>query len=304
MPFSILWKWLPTPSPSPDDGDQIGDNLQTSHQRKAESTQSKLLVTFFANSTLQNSTKIIPTAEKAQSLHSLPATCKPAFTKLLTSLLWPAALSLCSSQSLSPHVLQLTYLISSTTLNPANLRRQSAISNFEKTHSLEMVLDLPPDPVPSHRPIKLAIFDMDSTLIEEEVIDELAGSIGVTSAVSAITARAMNGDIDFEQSLRERLALLEGVNTDVWEKLRKHITIAAGARELCKELRRRGVITAVASGGFAPMADWLKDQLGLDYAFANHVRGGIYESCTQITARFLLGEPLLLTHTFTTSMTN
>lgn len=135
-----------------------------------------------------------------------------------------------------------------------------------------MVFDLLPNPTANHRSIKLAVFDMDSTLIEEEVIDELAGSIGVTDAVSAITARAMNGELDFEQSLRERLALLEGVNTDIWEKLREHITIAAGAKELCQELRRRGVILAVASGGFVPMANWLKDQLGLDYAFANHVR--------------------------------
>lgn len=135
-----------------------------------------------------------------------------------------------------------------------------------------MVFDLLPNPTSSHRSIKLAIFDMDSTLIEEEVIDELARSIGVTDAVSAITARAMNGELDFEDSLRERLALLEGVNTDIWESLRERITIATGAKELCQELRRRGVILAVASGGFLPMANWLKDQLGLDYAFANHVR--------------------------------
>lgn len=186
--------------------------------------------------------------------------------------MWPQPLVLYSTQSLAPRVLQLTYLISSTTLNPAKLLREAAVSSFERKHSLEMVFDLLPNPTSSHRSIKLAIFDMDSTLIEEEVIDELAGSIGVTDAVSAITARAMNGELDFEESLRERLALLEGVNTDIWENLRKRITIAAGAKELCQELRRRGVILAVASGGFFPMADWLKDQLGLDYAFANHVR--------------------------------
>lgn len=113
---------------------------------------------------------------------------------------------------------------------------------------------------------------MDSTLINEEVIDELARSISATPAVSAITARAMNGEIDFAQSLRERLVLLKGVDTEIWKKPERSISIATGARELCKELKRRGVLTAVASGGFAPMADWLKDQLGLDYAFANHVR--------------------------------
>lgn len=272
MNFSILWKWLPTPSPSPPNDDQSGYAIKISHSLESEPIQSKLLVTLFANSTSQDSINSITTAEKAPALDSLSFTCEPAFTKLLTSLVGPQPLVLYSTQSLAPRVLQLTYLISSTTINPAKLLREAAISSFERTHSLEMVFDLLPNPTSSHRSIKLAIFDMDSTLIEEEVIDELAGSIGVTDAVSAITARAMNGELDFEESLRERLSLLKGVNTDIWENLRERITIAAGAKELCQELRRRGVILAVASGGFLPMANWLKDQLGLDYAFANHVR--------------------------------
>lgn len=113
---------------------------------------------------------------------------------------------------------------------------------------------------------------MDSTLINEEVIDELARSIGITSAVAAITARAMNGELEFEQSLRERLALLKGVKADVWDELKKTVTIATGAKDLVDYLRERHVLTVVVSGGFAPMALWLKEQLGLDYAFANHVR--------------------------------
>ena len=114
---------------------------------------------------------------------------------------------------------------------------------------------------------------MDSTLIDQEVIDELARSIGLTPAVSAITARAMNGEIDFAASLRERVALLKGVRADVWSSLRTDgsITIAKGARELIAGLKAMGVTTAVVSGGFMPMAEWLKDQLGLDYAFANHL---------------------------------
>lgn len=249
-----------------------GDDLKSSQSLESEPIQSKLLVTFFASSTSQDRINSITSAEKAPPLDSLFFTCEPPFTKLLTSLVRPQPLVLCSTQNLAPRVLQLTYLISSTTLDPAKLLREAPISSFERTHALEMVFDLLPNPTTSHRSIKLAIFDMDSTLIEEEVIDELAGAIGVTDAVSAITARAMNGELDFEQSLRERLALIGGVNTNIWEKLQEHITIAAGAKELCQELRRRGVILAVASGGFVPMANWLKDQLGLDYAFANHVR--------------------------------
>ena len=114
---------------------------------------------------------------------------------------------------------------------------------------------------------------MDSTLIDQEVIDELARSIGLTPAVSAITTRAMEGKLDFAASLHERVALLKGVRADVWDSLRTDgsITIAKGARELIAGLKTVGVTTAVVSGGFMPMAEWLQQQLGLDYAFANHL---------------------------------
>lgn len=249
MSFSLL----------PANDHQSVEGHRTFHQAGVSAPQAKLVVTFFANSSI------------------LLAIHEPLFTTILTAILSPEPLTLHASESLTSRVIQLTYLTSSSNLNPRTLRHDPAISAFEKAWSLEMIFDQLPDPTDSsHRPIKLAIFDMDSTLIEEEVIDELARSIGVTPAVSAITARAMNGELDFEQSLRERLALLEGVHTDVWGQLQQSITIAPGARELCKELRRRGVIMAVASGGFAPMAEWLKEQLGLDYAFANHVRRSIY----------------------------
>ncbi|KAG7007691.1 phosphoserine phosphatase [Physcia stellaris] len=83
----------------------------------------------------------------------------------------------------------------------------------------------------------------------------------------------MNGEIDFATSLHERVGLLKGVRADVWESLRTDgsITIARGARELVSGLKAMGVVTAVVSGGFTPMAEWLQAQLGLDYAFANHL---------------------------------
>ena len=126
-------------------------------------------------------------------------------------------------------------------------------------------------PLHVRRKIRLALFDMDSTLIDQEVIDELARSIGKSDAVSAITARAMNGEIDFATSLRERVVMLRGVRADVWEELKRSVTIASGARELILKLKGAGVVTGVISGGFMPMAEWLKEELGLDYAFANHV---------------------------------
>ena len=122
---------------------------------------------------------------------------------------------------------------------------------------------------------------MDSTLINHEVIDELARTIGVSDLVSAITERAMAGELDFAASLKERVALLKGVKTDVWEDLKGVITFSSGARELCRALKKLGVKMAVLSGGFQPMADWAKEELGLDYAYANHVRRcslGVYKT--------------------------
>ena len=158
----------------------------------------------------------------------------------------------------------------------AKIRHDPSFAAFEAENTVEVVLDQyprlsqPSDPYPK-RPLKLALFDMDSTLINEEIIDELARSIGLTEAVSVITARAMNGEIDFATSLKERVAMLKGVPSSVWEDLKNSVTIAEGARELIAGLKQRGVFTGVVSGGFTPMAEWLKGELGLDIAVANHL---------------------------------
>lgn len=82
---------------------------------------------------------------------------------------------------------------------------------------------------------------------------------------------AMNGELDFPASLKARVGLLKGVPADVFERLKSTITISPGARELCSALKTLGYKMAVVSGGFQPLADWLAGELGLDYAFANHV---------------------------------
>jgi phosphoserine phosphatase len=81
----------------------------------------------------------------------------------------------------------------------------------------------------------------------------------------------MNGELDFTSSLRERVSLLKSVPANVFESLKPSITINPGARSLCLALKRLGFKLAVLSGGFQPLADWLKNELGLDYAFANHL---------------------------------
>jgi phosphoserine phosphatase len=161
-------------------------------------------------------------------------------------------------------------------LPPASvLRKDPEVAKFEAEYHVEVVLHIHQTPVWIARqfvPIKLAVFDMDSTLIEQEVIDELAASVGAGPVVATITRRAMEGKIDFEQSLRERVALLKGVPTQIWDDLKHKIIFADGARDLCKVLKVLQVKMAVLSGGFIQMADWAKDELGLDHAHANHVR--------------------------------
>ena len=183
-----------------------------------------------------------------------------------------------------PRVLQGFYSIKNDqVLNLKAIREDPESKDFEKKHQLEIVLDLF-TPLPkelktmttttttTHRPFRLALFDMDSTLINEEVIDELARCIGVYEQVSAITERAMNDPtFDFAASLTARVALLKGVPADIWTTLRTKVTIAAGARELIAGLKKQSIITGVISGGFMPMAEWLKGELGLDLAFANHL---------------------------------
>ena len=148
------------------------------------------------------------------------------------------------------------------------LSKHESIYKFEREWNCEVILQ-PHSIFRRHK--RLCVFDMDSTLIQNEVIDEIAAFIGVQAQVSEITDRAMNGELDFTESLKARVALLKGVPANVFEQLKSKITITPGARELCKCLKRLGCVTAVISGGFQPLADWLAAELGLDYAFANHL---------------------------------
>jgi phosphoserine phosphatase len=147
-----------------------------------------------------------------------------------------------------------------------DLRKHELLYRFEQEWNVDVVLQR--DNVWRRYP-RLVVFDMDSTLIEQEVIDLIAASIGVEAEVSAITARAMNGELDFSSSFRERVKLLKGVNADIFEKLRSVIKPTKGVRELIRALRRLGIKTAVLSGGFIPLTQWLATDLGIDYAYAN-----------------------------------
>ncbi|HEM5984462.1 TPA: phosphoserine phosphatase SerB [Streptococcus suis] len=117
----------------------------------------------------------------------------------------------------------------------------------------------------------LLVMDVDSTLILEEGIDLLGEEAGVGEQVAAITERAMRGELDFEEALRERVSLLKGLPISVFDKIMEKIHFTPGAVELVKELKARGYKVAVVSGGFHETVDRLAAELELDYVRANRL---------------------------------
>ena len=118
---------------------------------------------------------------------------------------------------------------------------------------------------------RLIVFDMDSTLIQMEVIDELAIAYNVGDKVKKITERAMNGEIDFNHSLIERVALLKGLNSNVLQGILERLPLTPGTEDFIKTVKKLGYKTAIVSGGFTYFANALKEKLGIDYAFANEL---------------------------------
>jgi phosphoserine phosphatase len=118
---------------------------------------------------------------------------------------------------------------------------------------------------------RLVAFDMDSTLIAAEVIDELAKEAGVGREVAAITESAMRGEIDFKQSLRKRLALLRGLPADTLSAVAERIPMTEGAERLINNLKRFGYKIAIISGGFTYFGRRLQDRLGIDFLYANEL---------------------------------
>ena len=118
---------------------------------------------------------------------------------------------------------------------------------------------------------RLVVFDMDSTLIRSEVIDELAMEAGVGDQVAQITEQAMRGELDFNESFRARVALLKGLDEGALERVRDRIQLTEGAKRLVSTLRALGYRTAILSGGFTWFGQWLQQLLGIDYVHANEL---------------------------------
>jgi phosphoserine phosphatase len=137
------------------------------------------------------------------------------------------------------------------------------------------------------RAMRLIVMDVDSTLIQDEVIDLLAERAGCAAEVAKVTESAMRGDLDFAASLRERVALLAGLDAAVLDSVRASLRLTPGARTLIRTLKRLGYKCGIVSGGFTTVIQPLADDLGIDYVAANtlEVQGG------KLTGRVL--EPIV-----------
>jgi phosphoserine phosphatase len=137
---------------------------------------------------------------------------------------------------------------------------------------------------------RLVAFDMDSTLIEAEVIDELAKRAGVGEQVAAITEQAMRGEIDFSESFRRRVGLLKGLDESVLEEIAASLPLTEGARHLVSTLRSLGYKTAILSGGFSYFGEHLKQMLGIDYVYANTLEIADGKVTGEVSGKIVDGE--------------
>ncbi|KAI1198270.1 phosphoserine phosphatase [Nemania serpens] len=172
-------------------------------------------------------------------------------------------------------------LVVELTLSPAptpdylsleDLRKHELIYRFEQEWNVDVVLQA--DTLWRRHP-RLVVFDMDSTLITQEVIDLLAATItdppDLAAKVADITHRAMLGELEFDAAFRARVALLKDLPATIFEQLRPVLNVTKGVPQLLRAFKKLGIKTAVLSGGFLPLTSWLARELGIDHAHANEV---------------------------------
>lgn len=156
--------------------------------------------------------------------------------------------------------------------NPANT---AAMQKELMNMSQEMAVDFSFQHDDMYRRMRrLICFDMDSTLIQTECIDELAKRAGVGDKVSEITARAMHGEIDFKESFKERVALLKGLDASVMKDIAENMPITEGTDRLMSVLKTCGYKIAILSGGFTYFGEYLRKKYGIDYVYANELEIG------------------------------
>lgn len=152
------------------------------------------------------------------------------------------------------------------------LNNKNALSSKFMEYSSELGIDISFQQDDMYRRNRrLICFDMDSTLIKTEVIDELADRAGVGEQVRAITDSAMRGEIDFNESFKQRVALLKGLDEKILEEIAKNLPIMDGAERLISILKRIGFKVAILSGGFSYFGNYLKKRFDVDYVYANEL---------------------------------
>ena len=191
-----------------------------------------------------------------------------------------------------PHVLTLIADRTATALDPATIARvREAVGGREPDmlspgEAADIACDGPPDMAAvrealsgsavdaiaqpaANRRKSLLIADMDSTIVDGETLDELADFAGLRDQIAAITARAMNGELDFKEALRERVGMLKGLDVEALDKTWERIRFTPGARELVATMRAHGAVTALVSGGFTYFTSRVAAELGFDIHHAN-----------------------------------
>ena len=172
--------------------------------------------------------------------------------------------------------------------NKYDLKLKNIMTDFQSNHGIDCNFIKET----TKRKKRLLLADMDSTIIKEESLDELARQIGKEKEVSYITNAAMNGALDFKKALTDRVAILKGNSADILETLKKNVNINDGAKELVKTMNVNGSITVLVSGGFTFLTDYLKNILNFSYTHANTLQ--IIERTTkkfEITGK--VEEPIL-----------
>ena len=163
------------------------------------------------------------------------------------------------------------YIAMDLTIDACDFPHTQFLRKMLYKHTEKLGLDISRNGNIFSRPKRVIVFDCDSTIIQQEVIDELAKTAGVDQVVQEITHKAMNGDIDFQEALKKRVKLLKGLPVEKLELLTNTIKLTPGAEELISALRFMGYKIAVISGGFSFFTDHLKKLLNLDYVFANEL---------------------------------
>jgi phosphoserine phosphatase len=158
------------------------------------------------------------------------------------------------------------------TINVNGVKNLGELKAKVLAKSHELNIDLALQKMEAYRKNKrLVFFDMDSTLVDMEIIDEMAQRAGAFKEVSRITEKARRGDIDFEEALNQRVALLKGLRVEELEKIRNEMKLSEGAEDLVETLKGLGYKLGLVSGGFDYFADYLKERMGLDFSFASQL---------------------------------